>query len=98
MPVAEPALACPICLEPDADEPMCAACGWTLSSGWILGALTPAIEQAFAATTEQAQRRFDLAAAARAAGFPEAGDGERLQRLEAQLRGGPPEPGEREAT
>ncbi len=96
MPAAELTSACPVCCQPVADEPACAGCGWTLSSGWILGPVSPAGEEEFRAQLARGQRRFDLMAAARAAGFPDAGDPRLLDALEPHLRGGLAEPDERD--
>ncbi|WP_410876084.1 hypothetical protein [Nocardia sp. A7] len=58
--------ACPVCLTASI-APECPACGWVLTAGPWLGAITPDREQAFAAELTQACRRVDLVAAARAA-------------------------------
>lgn len=58
--------ACPVCLTASSD-PSCAACGWVLTAGPWLGAITPDREQAFADELTRACRLVDLTAAARAA-------------------------------
>ncbi|MFD6397570.1 hypothetical protein [Nocardia sp. NPDC060249] len=58
--------ACPVCLTASSD-PQCPACGWVLTAGPWLGAITQDREQAFAADLMRACRRVDIAAAARVA-------------------------------
>jgi hypothetical protein len=87
---------CPVCLFGIGDEPACAVCGWRLDGGYVLGRVTLAVERAFEEQVAAAQRRFDLEAAVRAAGFPDAGDLDLLARLEALVRAGPPPADERD--
>jgi WD domain, G-beta repeat len=82
---------CPVCLEPLGDESDCPTCRWPLRSGWLLGTVTAEQRRAFDERLLDAQRRFDLGAAARAGG-----DADLLARMEALVRGGPPRPGDRE--
>ncbi|MGW3037425.1 WD40 repeat domain-containing protein [Streptomyces sp. NPDC001178] len=88
---------CPVCLTPFADEPACARCRWVLHGPPVLGRVTPEIRRAFDERLAAARRRLDLTAAARAAGHPGHSAPERLARLEALVRHGPPPPGERDA-
>ncbi|GCD40596.1 WD40 repeat domain-containing protein [Streptomyces paromomycinus] len=87
---------CPVCLTTAEGGPECANCRWTLEGPAVLGPLTPEIRHAFDDRLAGARRRLDLTAAARAAGYPGRGEPERLTRLEALLRGGPPRSTERD--
>ncbi len=91
----EPESCCPVCLATAEGRPECANCRWTLEGPAVLGPLTPEIRHAFDDRLASARRRLDLTAAARAAGYPGRGVPERLTRLEALLRGGPPQSAER---
>ncbi|MEU4205238.1 hypothetical protein [Streptomyces sp. NPDC045470] len=87
---------CPVCLATAAGGPECAYCRWALEGPAVLGPLTPEIRHAFDERLVTARRRLDLTAAARAAGYPGRGEPERLARLETLLRGGLPQPDERD--
>ncbi|MFJ8630206.1 WD40 repeat domain-containing protein [Streptomyces sp. NPDC093568] len=87
---------CPVCLGTLTDEPECAHCHWPLDGPLQLGRLTPDVRDAFDERLTAARRRLDLRAAARAAGYPERGESERLAWLERLVRGGPPSAGERD--
>lgn len=90
---AESQLACPVCSAAP-DEPVCSRCGWVLEAGPWLGPATEADRRAFGERLASARRRFDLAAAALAAGYPDAGDPAIFDRLAALARGGCPDPAE----
>ncbi|SES44545.1 hypothetical protein [Actinokineospora terrae] len=82
---------CPVCLRADPVGAHCPGCGWVLSAGPWAGAPSRARAESFAAAFERACRGWDLAAAALAAGYPEAGDLGRFERLTALARGPRPE-------
>ncbi|GGS54803.1 hypothetical protein [Actinokineospora fastidiosa] len=81
---------CPVCRSGGPDAATCARCGWRLSDGPWVGELTDAHRAAFADRLAAARRAHDLAAAARAAGFPDHGDDAVLARLAEIVRDGPP--------
>lgn len=87
---------CPVCLATSEGRSECTNCRWTLEGPVVLGALTSEIRRAFDERLASARRRLDLTAAARAAGYPGRGEPERLKRLGALLRGGPPRSAERD--
>lgn len=81
---------CPICRTAVATESRCPRCTWTLSDGPWLGAISAEHRRGFDSRFQQAQREHDLRAAARAAGYPHAGDEKLLRDLRTRLRGGTP--------
>ena len=80
---------CPVCGRPAAEDETCAGCGWTLRTGWRLGGDADVVA-AFENRLATGCRRFDLVAAARAAGYPAAGEAARLHRTAGFVRHGPP--------
>jgi hypothetical protein len=88
---------CPVCRWPAASTEHCATCGWLLNGDFLLGAATAGDEEAFDGALTAARRRFDLAAAVRAAGYPAAGDPAALARMTSYVRGGAVCPAERDA-
>ncbi|PNE32074.1 hypothetical protein AF335_20225 [Streptomyces eurocidicus] len=72
----------------------CPGCRWPLRAGPVLGPLTPELLRAFDDRLATARRRYDLTAAARAAGHPGHGDDALYARLQRHVRNGPPRPGE----
>jgi len=70
--VDDPTAGCPVCVTPVGDQERCARCGWRLRGELVLGAVDSALRTAFDAELGAACRRFDLAAAALAAGYPAA--------------------------
>ncbi|MGH3901242.1 MAG: WD40 repeat domain-containing protein [Pseudonocardiaceae bacterium] len=85
---------CPVCELPINSALACSRCQWPLRGDYRLGELTEEIVRLFEEQLQTAQRRFDLAAAVRVA---RAGDRLQLAELEALIRGGTPDPAERDA-
>ncbi|MGW0329031.1 hypothetical protein [Nocardia sp. NPDC003183] len=81
---------CPVCRCSGADAPTCPGCGWQMVAGPWLGGITEDRRRRFDEDLATATRRFDLAAAARGAGFPVAGDDALLAELVGFVRGGTP--------
>lgn len=84
---------CPVCLRPAGPAVQCAHCGWPLRSGYFLGYPTEQDERRLDERCRASQRRFDLAAAVRAAGYPGDGDPDLLDRL-VEFARERPDPGE----
>jgi hypothetical protein len=87
VPGVEPDGVCPVCLWPDRGDPVCRVCGWELVGGYLLGPVTRAAQYDFAARLTEAQRRYDLRAAARVAGPAGERDDAAFSRLSALARG-----------
>ncbi|GLW92725.1 hypothetical protein [Actinokineospora globicatena] len=89
-----PGTTCPVCLLADPVGAHCPECGWVLSAGPWAGVPSPARAESYATAFARACRRWDLAVAARAAGYPGAGEPDRLDRMLAYVRGPRPEHGD----
>ncbi|MFE0045296.1 WD40 repeat domain-containing protein [Streptomyces albireticuli] len=88
---------CPVCGAAVAEEggpAACPDCRWPLRADPVLGPLTEELLRAFDDRLATARRRYDLTAAARAAGHPWHGDAALYARLQRLVRNGPPRPGE----
>ncbi|GAA2971277.1 hypothetical protein [Actinokineospora diospyrosa] len=82
---------CPVCQRADPVGAHCPGCGWLLSAGPWVGAPTAARVRSFETAFAAACRTWDLAAAAVAAGYPDAGDPVRFGRMVERARGPEPE-------
>jgi hypothetical protein len=87
-----PSPVCPVCHRPDTGAVTCAQCSQTLRGGYVLGAATPADRSDLEASLADCRQRYDLRAAARAAGAPGGLDSELLDDLAVLARGGRPSP------
>ncbi|ARZ71965.1 hypothetical protein SMD11_6389 [Streptomyces albireticuli] len=94
---ADTATGCPVCgaaVTEEGGPAECPDCRWPLRAGPVLGPLTEELLRAFGERLATARRRYDLTAAARAAGHPWHGDDVLYARLQGLVRDGPPRPGE----